>query len=31
VVRQMPKWTPAEARGEAVRARCRIPINFILQ
>ena len=31
VVRTMPKWAPAEANGEAVRARCRIPINFILQ
>jgi protein TonB len=31
VVRSMPKWTPAESSGEAVRARCRIPINFILQ
>ena len=30
VVRRMPKWKPAEANGEAVRARCRIPINFIL-
>jgi protein TonB len=31
VVRSMPSWTPAESSGEAVRARCRIPINFILQ
>lgn len=31
VVHSMPKWTPAETGGEAVRARCRIPINFILQ
>lgn len=31
VVRSMPKWTPAESNGEPVRARCRIPINFILQ
>ncbi len=31
VVRSMPKWTPAENSGEAVRARCRIPINFKLQ
>ena len=31
VVRDMPKWTPAESKGESVRARCRIPINFILQ
>lgn len=31
VVRSMPKWTPAEAGGERVRARARIPITFILQ
>lgn len=31
VVRAMPKWTPAEQGGEPVRARARIPINFILQ
>lgn len=31
VVRSMPKWAPAESNGEPVRARCRIPINFILQ
>lgn len=31
VVHSMPKWTPAESNGERVRARCRIPINFILQ
>lgn len=31
VVHSMPKWTPAETGGENVRARCRIPINFILQ
>jgi protein TonB len=31
VVRMMPSWTPAEQKGESVRARCRIPINFILQ
>jgi len=31
VVRSMPKWTPAEQKGEPVRARARIPINFILQ
>ncbi|MDG0973939.1 MAG: energy transducer TonB [Crocinitomicaceae bacterium] len=31
VVSSMPKWAPAEAKGEAVRARCRIPISFILQ
>lgn len=31
VVMSMPKWTPAEQKGEPVRARARIPINFILQ
>lgn len=31
VVRMMPSWEPAESKGESVRARCRIPINFILQ
>jgi protein TonB len=31
VVRAMPQWTPAESKGEIVRARCRIPINYILQ
>ena len=31
VVSIMPKWAPAEAKGESVRARCRIPINFVLQ
>lgn len=31
VVHSMPKWTPASTGGESVRARCRIPINFILQ
>lgn len=31
VVRMMPAWEPAESKGESVRARCRIPINFILQ
>lgn len=31
VVRSMPRWSPAESSGEIVRARCRIPINFILQ
>ena len=31
VVSKMPKWAPAESKGESVRARCRIPINFILQ
>lgn len=31
VVRSMPQWSPAESEGEIVRARCRIPINYILQ
>lgn len=31
VVGSMPKWVPAEQKGESVRARCRIPISFILQ
>ena len=30
VVRKMPKWIPGESAGRAVRARCRMPINFIL-
>lgn len=30
VVRNMPNWTPAVFKGELARARCRIPINFIL-
>jgi len=28
VINNMPKWEPAKADGEVVRARCRIPINF---
>lgn len=31
VVRSMPQWSPAESSEELVRARCRIPINYILQ
>lgn len=31
VVGTMPKWEPAETKGESVRARCRIPIKFTLQ
>jgi TonB family protein len=31
VVRSMPQWSSAESSGELVRARCRIPINYILQ
>lgn len=30
VVRKMPKWVPGESAGRAVRARCRLPINFQL-
>lgn len=30
VVRKMPKWSPGEAKGRSVRARCRLPINFQL-
>ncbi|MBL6660818.1 MAG: energy transducer TonB [Crocinitomicaceae bacterium] len=30
VVRNMPKWVPGESAGRAVRARCRLPINFQL-
>lgn len=31
VIRKMPNWEPAKADGETVRARCRVPINFVLQ
>lgn len=31
IIRNMPKWTPGESAGRAVRARCRLPINFQLQ
>jgi protein TonB len=30
VVKNMPKWTPAEIEGKKVRSIARIPINFIL-
>jgi protein TonB len=30
VISTMPKWTPAIFKGEYVRAKARIPINFIL-
>jgi len=30
VVRQMPRWSPGEAKGKKVRTRCRLPINFTL-
>jgi protein TonB len=31
VIKKMPKWVPGESAGRAVRARCRLPINFQLQ
>jgi hypothetical protein len=31
VIRSMPNWKAATHKGEVVRARCRIPINFELQ
>ena len=31
VIKNMPAWSPAESKGEIVRARCRIPINYILK
>ena len=31
VIREMPKWIPAKQRGEAVRMRYTLPINFRLQ
>ncbi len=30
VVENMPNWIPAIYKGEIVRARCRLPINFEL-
>ena len=30
VIRNMPNWIPGEIGGRAVRARCRLPINFQL-
>ena len=30
VVKNMPKWTPAEIEGKKVRSIARIPINFML-
>jgi protein TonB len=30
VVKNMPKWKPAETKGRVVRYRCRLPINFQL-
>ncbi len=31
VIGEMPNWIPAIHKGELVRARCKIPINFILE
>lgn len=31
VISNMPNWKPAINNNEYVRARCRVPINFILQ
>ena len=31
VIKKMPNWVPGESAGRAVRARCRLPINFQLQ
>lgn len=30
VVKIMPNWSPGEWKGNIVRTRCRIPINFAL-
>lgn len=30
IVRQMPRWRPAQLRGKAVRSRVRLPIDFRL-
>ncbi len=31
VVKKMPKWTPGEQRGRAVRVQFSLPVKFILQ
>jgi TonB family protein len=31
IINAMPNWTPGEARGKAVRTRCRVPIVFKLE
>lgn len=31
VIHHMPNWIPALYKGEVVRARCRIPISFLLK
>lgn len=30
IIRSMPKWTPAEHKGEKVRVQCLLPFNFVL-
>ncbi|PHR26346.1 MAG: hypothetical protein COA38_15045 [Fluviicola sp.] len=30
LISSMPRWLPGEIDGEAVRARCRLPITFVL-
>lgn len=31
LIQGMPKWTPAEVNGKAVRSRCRLPIIICYQ
>ncbi len=31
VIKSMPKWTPGQQRGKAVRAAYTLPVNFVLQ
>lgn len=31
IVRAMPKWIPAQEKGEVVRSRARLPITFTLE
>ena len=30
VISIMPNWTPAKLDGKKVRAKCRVPINFVM-
>jgi protein TonB len=30
IIKMMPKWIPAKLRGEIVRCKFNLPINFIL-
>jgi TonB family protein len=30
LLRNMPAWSPGEAKGKKSRTRCRLPINFTL-